>query len=96
MARVTWKYSYFSKSIFKKILINKLFNSNLKKFPIMSRCSSIPSSLLNSKVGIHNGMNFVFIYVTKFMIGRKFGEFSFTRKNFFFPLKEKKKKLIKR
>ena len=41
-------------------------------------------------------MNFVFIYITKFMIGRKFGEFSFTRKNFFFPLKEKKKKLIKR
>lgn len=96
MARVTWKHSFFSKSIFKKILITKLFNYNLKKFPIMSRCSAIPHALLNSKIGVHNGMHFVFIHVTKFMIGRKFGEFSFTRKNFFFPLKEKKKKLIKR
>lgn len=96
MARSVWKYRYFAKSIFKKILISKLFNYNLKKFPIMSRHSIIPTYLLNSKVGIHNGMTFVYIKITKFMIGRKFGEFSFTRKNFFFPLKEKKKNFLKR
>lgn len=96
MARSSWKYNYISKSIFKKIFFKKLFNQKLKKFPIMTRNSIIPNELLNTNVGIHNGMTFIYLYVTKFMLGKKFGEFSFTRKSFFFPLKDKKKKLIKR
>lgn len=96
MARANWKYNYISKPIFKKIFLKKLFNQKLKKFPIMTRNSIIPKELLSTNVGIYNGMNFVYLFITKFMLGRKFGEFSFTRKSFFFPLKDKKKKLIKR
>lgn len=102
MARSHWKYNYISKSMFKKLIILKLFKYKtkglkLKQFFTINRNSIIPKSFEDSKIGIHNGMNFVYSSITLFMLGRKFGEFSFSKKPFFFPIKEKKKKkLIKR
>lgn len=56
-----------------------------------TRGSIIPKIFLNNYIAIYKGNMFKKLYVTKFNIGFKSGEFSFTRKPFYFPTKEKKK-----
>lgn len=40
----------------------------------------IPSFVLNKRIGVFNGKNFSSFIVKRMMIGRKFGEFSLTKK----------------
>lgn len=96
MARPKWKLKYFSKALIRKLFLIKIFKIKSRKV-LLSRSSTIPLSLLGKTWFIHSGLKFNKIKITKFMIGFKFGEFSFTRKSFFFPKKElKKTKLIRR
>lgn len=44
-----------------------------------SRASTITPDFLSQTVAVHNGRQFVPVYVTQDMIGHKFGEFSPTR-----------------
>jgi small subunit ribosomal protein S19 len=83
MGRSKWKGNYIN--IF--TLIKKNYNNSF----IVSRNSKITPKLLNTIVYIYNGRNFAEIKITENMIGHKFGEFSFTRKNFAYNKKIKKK-----
>lgn len=92
MARSKWKSFFISKDIW-RFLYFKKSNSFLKKKNkiTFSRNSVLPSGLLNDYIIIHKGNIFKKLHVTKYFIGHKLGEFSFTRKPFYFPIKDKKK-----
>ncbi|MBE2189939.1 MAG: 30S ribosomal protein S19 [Desulfobulbaceae bacterium] len=44
-----------------------------------SRASTITPEFVGHTVAVHNGKNFIPVYVTENMVGHKFGEFSPTR-----------------
>lgn len=55
------------------------------------RSSSIPNCFINAKVYIHKGNKSKKLTVYKNVVGYKFGEFSFTKKPFYYPKKDVKK-----
>ncbi len=92
MARSSYKHSYYTPAVWKKIFKSKI-NVNQGSRLIFSRSSSIPRSLIKFKYFVHNGSNFNKVLLGLAIVNKKFGEFSTTRKPFFFP---KKIKQIKR
>ena len=94
MARSRWKLSYFSRSIWRKIVSVKK-NKKIRKRIIFDRSSSIPNCFYHRNFRIHKGRRSRLLYINTFVIGKKFGEFSFTRKPFYFPSKKSKKKNLK-
>ena len=74
MTRSNWKGYHID-----KYLLSKKFKQNKKK-QILSRNSTIPESLINQYVTIHNGKDFLKTFITREKIGFKFGDFAFTRK----------------
>lgn len=72
MKRSAWKNCYIASSIYKT-------QTNLKK-NIWSRQSTIPEFLIGKYVLVHNGKNFLKVYITREKVGYKFGEFAKTRK----------------
>lgn len=88
MSRAKWKGPYVSKNLIKHFLTTKN-QQHIKEIPVMSRSSTILPSFVQHSFKIHNGRTFSKIIIKEDMVGRKFGEFSPTRKTFSF----KKKKL---
>lgn len=88
MARSKWKNKFFSFDLWKKIIFIKqnLFKKVTKKDKHF-RSSSIPLCFNLLKIGIHKGNIFKKLYITKHIVGYKFGEFSFTKKPFYYPKK---------
>jgi ribosomal protein S19 len=93
MARSKWKSYFISKSIWRFLYFKKsnFFLKKIKKITY-SRNSIVPSGFINDYIIIHKGNIFKKLHVIKYNVGFKFGEFSFSRKPFYFPTKEKKKK----
>jgi small subunit ribosomal protein S19 len=83
MRRSKWKGNFVNILT----LIKKNYNNSF----IVTRNSKITPKFLNVFVYIYNGQNFIELKITENMIGHKFGEFSFTRKNFAYKKKIKKK-----
>lgn len=91
MARSRWKLKYFSTSIWRKI--NSLGkNKKIKKRITFDRSSTIPKCFEYRLCRIHKGKRGRSLLINFAMIGKKFGEFSFTRKPYHFPSKKNKKK----
>ena len=59
---------------------------------IYDRCSTLPNLFLGSYVKIYSGNKFHKRYINKWMIGYKYGEFSWTRKLALYKAKQLKKK----
>jgi len=55
------------------------------------RTVNVSPKLVGCAILINGGNNFKKVVATSFHIHRKLGEFSFTRKPYFFPLRKKKK-----
>lgn len=91
MARSRWKLSYFSRSIWRKIVSVKK-NKKLRKRVIFDRSSSVPSCFYFKYFRVHKGRRSRSLFINNLIVGKKFGEFSFTRKPFYFPSKRTKKK----
>lgn len=91
MARSRWKLEYFSKSVWRKITIIKK-NKKFKRRVFFDRASSVPDCFFAFYIRIHKGRRFRKILIDNFIIGKKFGEFSYTRKPFYYPAKRSKKK----
>jgi len=66
----------------------ELLNAEDKKLTIYSRSTTITVEYVGFTAKIYNGIRFYEIIITEKMIGRKFGEFSSTRR---FPKHKKKK-----
>ena len=79
MARSLKKGPYVEKSLMKKV---KAMNESGKKTVIKtwSRRSTIFPDFVGHTFAVHNGKDFIPVYVTEDMVGHKLGEFSQTRK----------------
>lgn len=79
MARSLKKGPYVFDRIMKRV---RSLNENSKKEVIKtwSRRSTIFPEFIGHTFAVHNGKEFVPVYVTEEMIGHKLGEFSQTRK----------------
>ena len=79
MARSLKKGPFIDESLMKKI--QKLNESNKKEVvKTWSRRSTIFPDFVGHTIAVHNGKDFVPVYVTEDMVGHKLGEFALTRK----------------
>ena len=79
MARSLKKGPYVAQSLLKKI--QKLNESNKKEVvKTWSRRSTIFPDFVGHTIAVHNGKEFIPVYVTEDMVGHKLGEFVATRK----------------
>jgi small subunit ribosomal protein S19 len=78
MSRSLKKGYFVSIKLLKKV---DALNSSKKKQVIKtwSRASTISPDFVGHTFGVHNGKNFVPVFVTENMVGHKLGEFSPTR-----------------
>lgn len=79
MARSLKKGPYVSESLLKKV---QKLNSENKKTVIKtwSRRSTIYPDFVGHTIAVHNGKDFIPVYITEEMVGHKLGEFALTRK----------------
>ena len=79
MARSLKKGAFVDDSIMKKI--NKLNEENKKSVvKTWSRRSTIYPEFVGHTIAVHNGKDFIPVYITEEMVGHKLGDFSQTRK----------------
>ena len=79
MVRSLKKGAFVDDSIMKKI--NKLNEENKKSVvKTWSRRSTIYPEFVGHTIAVHNGKDFIPVYITEEMVGHKLGEFSQTRK----------------
>lgn len=78
MARSLKKGPYVEESLMKKV---QEMNKNNKKTVIKtwSRRSTIFPDFVGHTIAIHNGKDFIPVYITEDMVGHKLGEFALTR-----------------
>lgn len=79
MARSSKKKPY----VFDRLLakVKKLNEANKKEvIKTWSRRSTIYPDFIGHTFAVHNGKDFIPVYVTEDMVGHKLGEFSLTRK----------------
>ncbi len=78
MARSLKKGPYVDIKLFKKI--EEMNSTNTKKaIKTWSRRSTIFPEMIGHTIMVHNGKNFIPVYVTENMVGHKLGEFAPTR-----------------
>ena len=79
MARSLKKGPFIDESLMKKIV--KLNESGKKEVvKTWSRRSKIFPEFIGHTIAVHNGKDFIPVYVTEDMVGHKLGEFALTRK----------------
>ncbi|MBS7786489.1 30S ribosomal protein S19 [Flavobacterium sp. CYK-55] len=78
MARSLKKGPYVHYKLEKKVLDN-VENGNKGVVKTWSRASMITPDFVGQTIAVHNGRQFVPVYVTENMVGHKLGEFSPTR-----------------
>ena len=79
MARSLKKGPYVEESLMKKV---QEMNKGNKKTVIKtwSRRSTIFPDFVGHTIAVHNGKDFIPVYITEDMVGHKLGEFAQTRK----------------
>ena len=79
MARSLKKGPYVFERLLKKV---QLLNETGKKEVIKtwSRRSTIYPDFIGHTIAVHNGKEFIPVYITEDMVGHKLGEFALTRK----------------
>lgn len=79
MARSLKKGPFVDESLMKKV---KQQNKDNKKEVIKtwSRRSTIFPDFIGHTIAVHNGREFIPVYITEEMVGHKLGEFALTRK----------------
>lgn len=77
MSRSSKKGPYVDPRLLKKVAESKGKKTVIKTW---SRDSEISPEMIGATLGVHNGKDFIEVFVTEEMIGHKLGEFSLTRK----------------
>ena len=78
MPRSIRKGPFVDHHLIKKVL-EAIESKSKKPIKTWSRRSTIVPEMLHLTIAVHNGRQFVPIYVTENMVGHKLGEFSATR-----------------
>lgn len=78
MARSVKKGPFIDEKLMKKVLDSKKTGD---KTPIKtwSRASQIPPEFVGHRLAIHNGKNFIEVFISESMVGHRLGEFAPTR-----------------
>ncbi|HBA37118.1 MAG TPA: 30S ribosomal protein S19 [Firmicutes bacterium] len=79
MARSLKKGPYVDKSLMKKVQAAKT-STKKEVIKTWSRRSTIYPDFIGLTFAVHNGKDFIPVYVTEEMVGHKLGEFALTRK----------------
>ena len=78
MSRSVKKGPYIDIKLFRRI--EEMNSTNVKKaLKTWSRSSTIFPEMIAHTIMVHNGKNFIPVYVTENMVGHKLGEFAPTR-----------------
>lgn len=80
MTRSIKKGPYLDEYLLKKVNEVKEGKSKNPVIKTWSRRSTIVPEFIGARFAVHNGKEFVPVYVTENMVGHKLGEFSQTRK----------------
>lgn len=78
MTRSLKKGPYVDQRLLKKIIDKKPGDRSVIK--TWSRASAISPEMIGFTFGVHNGKDFIPVFVTEEMVGHRLGEFSSTRK----------------
>lgn len=87
MKKQNWKNFYVQDQLLVNFL--KVQNNEKKAIYTHSRKSTIIFPFVNYIFYVYNGKHFVRVLITKDMVGFKLGEFSVTRKRFYFKKQRK-------
>jgi small subunit ribosomal protein S19 len=79
MSRSVKKGPFIAKSLYKKVGEASKDTRAKKELKTYSRCSTIIPEMVGLTISVHNGKNFIPVYVTENLVGHKLGEFSPTR-----------------
>lgn len=93
MARSKWKFIFFSKKILHKLVSFSYIKKPSRIF-LKARSTTIPFLFYKKKLSSYQGLTWNKFKVKHLHVGHKVGEFSLTKKPFYFPIKEKKKKKL--
>jgi len=77
MSRSLKKGPYVDQRVLKKVLDSTPGKGTIKTW---SRPCTITPEMIGFTFGVHNGKDFISVYVTEEMVGHRLGEFSPTRK----------------
>jgi small subunit ribosomal protein S19 len=78
MARSSKKGPYVVAKLLRKILVQKNTNDRAG-IKTWARACQIPPEFIGHTLLVHNGKNFISVFITENMVGHRLGEFSPTR-----------------
>jgi len=78
MSRSTKKGPYIDQKLLKKVNVQKQ-KGTIVSIKTWARASQIPPEFVGVKFSVHNGKNFIEVFVTEAMVGHRLGEFAPTR-----------------
>ncbi|OGY08471.1 MAG: 30S ribosomal protein S19 [Candidatus Blackburnbacteria bacterium RIFCSPHIGHO2_01_FULL_44_64] len=78
MSRSTKKGPYVDKKLIAKVAKSSL-NGKKEGIKTWARASQIAPEFVGQKFMVHNGRNFIEVFVTEDMVGHRLGEFAPTR-----------------
>jgi small subunit ribosomal protein S19 len=79
MSRSLKKGPFIDANLVKKVTVQREKGEN-KPIKTWSRSSSIAPEMVGMTFEVHNGKEFIKVFVTESMVGHKLGEFSITRR----------------
>lgn len=79
MSRSAYKGPYVDAKLMKKVQAQKAPGGTKSAIKTWARRSSIAPDFVGHTFSVHQGKNFVTVYVTEAMVGHKLGEFAPTR-----------------
>jgi len=77
MSRSSKKGPYIDKNLLKKVEAG--MGEKTKPIKTWARGSQIPPQFVNKYFNVHNGKNFIDVFITEDMVGHRLGEFAPTR-----------------
>jgi small subunit ribosomal protein S19 len=78
MGRSTKKGPYIDVKLMKKVLMQKQ-TGDKTAIKTWARACEIPPEFVGHTFSIHNGRNFINVFISETMVGHRLGEFSATR-----------------
>ncbi len=79
MSRSSYKGPYVDVKLMKKVMVQKGAGGSKNPIKTWARNSQIPPEFVGHTFLVHQGKNFITVYVSEPMVGHRLGEFAPTR-----------------
>lgn len=79
MSRSSYKGPFIDEKLMKKVMVQKAPGGTKTAIKTWARRSTIAPEFVGHTFSVHQGKNFVSVYVSESMVGHKLGEFAPTR-----------------